>query len=68
MEFVEDQEINHLRKFLDSSTSPFHAINNAKKLLLGHGFISLNPWPKRSFLALLMAWKGDVELSRNFLK
>ena len=38
MEFVEDQEINHLRKFLDSSTSPFHAINNAKKLLLGHGF------------------------------
>ena len=38
MEFVEDQEINHLRKFLDSSTSPFHAINNAKKLLLGYGF------------------------------
>ncbi len=51
MEFVEDQEINHLRRFLDSSTTPFHAINNTKKLLLGRGFNEISgqdSWSDRS--------------------
>ena len=38
MEFVEGQEIINLRKFLDTSTSPFHAVSNASELLVKHGF------------------------------
>ncbi len=32
------KEINNLQGFLDASTSPFHAVNNVKELLVGHGF------------------------------
>ncbi len=51
MEFVEGQEITHLTRFLDSSTSPFHAVNNARELLLAHGFNEIagkDSWVDRS--------------------
>ena len=41
MEFVESQEIINLRKFLDTSTSPFHAVSNARELLVNHGFTEI---------------------------
>ncbi len=33
--------LSRLQAFLDSSTSPFHAVNNAKEILLQHGFVEV---------------------------
>ena len=77
MEFVSDQKLSGLRMFLDASTSPFHAVSNAKALLLQNGFSEVSDhdsWVSRTshnfFIrdGSIIAWieKDDLPSENGF--